>query len=208
MEPNWVLSASNGPHVGSMNLAIRVFETIYDHIHCDDNKSHFLLSTVLANILASFGTKCQDICGYGLFMNHAVKIKLCKNANTWLLCTRQLAHCAVGGCISLETWGQYQYMVAMFCAKLHKDSLIKKVSILRSFRVYAQPVRDGVLQCSVTPSLIGLAHAQNDPWVWRTEILCDFSLEIGVGTCNVTWWIFHAGIILKPNNLPQQSINC
>ena len=109
MEPNWVLSASNGPHVGSMNLAIRVFETIYDHIHCDDNKSDFLLSTVLANILASFETKCQDICGYGLFMDHAVKIKLCKNANTWLLCTRQLAHCAVGGCISLETWGQYQY---------------------------------------------------------------------------------------------------
>ena len=83
MEPNWVLSASNGPHVGSMNLAIRVFETIYDHIHCDDNKSDFLLSTVLANILASFETKCQDICGYGLFMDHAVKIKICKNANTW-----------------------------------------------------------------------------------------------------------------------------
>ena len=52
MGPTWVLSAPDGPHVGHMNFAIRLFAiicSVYAHLHdafCPHHRSHLVITFV------------------------------------------------------------------------------------------------------------------------------------------------------------------
>ena len=59
MGPTWVLSAPDGPNVGPMNLAIRVFNTRFDTVFIQRvTYSHVMVTSSNGNILRVTGPLC------------------------------------------------------------------------------------------------------------------------------------------------------